>query len=40
MNRHHARIALDDERNINAPAVTQWTREERRRAQRVRSFGV
>lgn len=40
MNRHHARIALDDERNIIAPAVTQWTREERRRTQRVRSFGV
>lgn len=38
MNRYHAQIALHDERDIIAPAATQQTRAERRRAQRVRSF--
>lgn len=39
VNRYHAQIALRDERAIIAPAATQQARAERRRAQRVRSFG-
>lgn len=39
MNRYHAQIALHDERDIIVPAATQRTRAERRRADRVHSFG-
>ncbi len=37
-NRRHALIALDDERDIIAPAATQHARAGRRRAERLRSF--